>query len=426
MRARRASDRHPPSESLSAVTPESFLALTARNTHPAFLLSEEGAVVAANPSGSAVLGCKRGGQGCEVTLGDFVEDPEEAYHAHLRSWASAGLPTSRPIRLRAANGTKRRYRGEGLRVMSPGMEAHTLVLLHCVPLDPHLSAPGGAGSVPPAVASAPTPREPAGSESTPAEPSAPPPLETATTAATRTVGKMEAMGNLSAGIAHDFNNLLTVMKVEIELAIEHEDLPALVVDSLLSSHAAVVRAEALVDGLLAFSRHQLLQTSEADLRDLIERALPHVRSITEPNEPRLDAAAVPLPVLVDPEHLETVLLALVRNAVEASEAGGPIHIRTRKEVLGPDFVRDNDGATEGIFAVLKVEDRGTGITPDVAARMFEPFFTTKGRGYGRGLGLAQAFGIVKMLGGYMKVDTEVGSGSTFSVYLPLEEKTSGG
>jgi signal transduction histidine kinase len=389
--------------------------------------------VAANPSGSAVLGCTRSGQGCAVDLGDFVDDPDETYQAHLRSWASAGLPTSRPIRLRAANGTRRRYRGEGLRVMSPGSEAYPLVLLHCVPLDPHLPAPRGTGRAPPAAGSpgdepaedASAGSDPSGSESPPAEPRATTPLETVTAAPSRTVGKMEAMGNLSAGIAHDFNNLLTVMKVEIELAMEHEDLPALVVDSLLSSHAAVVRAEALVDGLLAFSRRQLLQTSEADLHDLIDQALPRVLSITGPDEPRLDTAPDPLPVQVDPEHLETVLLALVKNAVEASEAGRPIHIRTRKEVLGSDFVRDNDGATEGVFAVLEVEDRGTGITPDVEARMFEPFFTTKGRGYGRGLGLAQAFGIVKMLGGYMKVDSEVGSGSTFSVYLPLEEKGSG-
>ena len=354
--------------------------------------------MAANPSGSTVLGCERAGLARDLVLGDFVDDPEEIYHAHLRSWASAGVPTSRPIRLRAANGTLRRYRGEGLRVMNLGSEARPLVLLHCVPLDAHPPVPRGEDSAPP--------------------------RETTTASATRTVGKMEAMGNLSAGIAHDFNNLLTVIKVEIELAMEHEDLPAPVVDSLLSSHAAIVRAEALVDGLLAFSRHQLLQTSEGDLQDLIERALPAVLSIRGTGQLRLHPAPVPLPVQVNPEHLETVLLALVRNAAEASEVVRPIHIRTRKQVLGPEFVRANEGATEGAFAVLEVEDRGAGITPEVEARMFEPFFTTKGRGHGRGLGLARAFGIVKMLGGYMKVTTEVGSGSTFSVYLPLEEKAS--
>jgi two-component system cell cycle sensor histidine kinase/response regulator CckA len=230
---------------------------------------------------------------------------------------------------------------------------------------------------------------------------------------------MEAMGNLSAGIAHDFNNLLTVMKVEVELAMEHRDLPALVVDSLLSAHAAVVRAESLVRGLLAFSRRQLLQTSEIDLRTLLDRALPKVHAITGVTRPTVRRAGVPLPVLVDPEQVETVLLALVRNAVEASEPGAAISIRARMERLGPEFARENEGSTEGTFAVLEVEDRGTGITPEVEARMFEPFFTTKGRGYGRGLGLAQAFGIVKTLGGYLKVESTVGSGSTFTVYLPI-------
>ncbi|MDZ7781015.1 MAG: ATP-binding protein [Gemmatimonadota bacterium] len=374
------------------MTPESFLALTERNADPAFLLSSHGTVVAANPSGSSTLGCTAVSPDCGMDLGDFVDDSEGAFEAHLRSWVASGVPISRPIRLKDPDGRRRRYRGEGLRVTSPGPQVDPLVLLHCVPLD--------------ARAERRSTLAPQRSASEGKEP--------------RTVGKMEAMGNLAAGIAHDFNNLLTVMKVEVELAMEHDEVPAEIVDSLLSTHAAVLRAESLVDGLLAFSRHQLVRTSRTDLRRLVEGTIPRVHTITDPAEPVVDQADAPLPVQIDPEHMETVLLALVRNAVEATTAEPFVSIRTRREVLGPDFVRRNAGSSEGEFAVLEVADRGTGIPPEVAARMFEPFFTTKGRGYGRGLGLAQAFGIVKMLGGYVKVDTDLGVGSTFTVYLPLQ------
>ncbi|MEX2473294.1 MAG: ATP-binding protein [Gemmatimonadota bacterium] len=232
------------------------------------------------------------------------------------------------------------------------------------------------------------------------------------------------MGNLAAGIAHDFNNLLTVMKVEVELVLEDDNVPALAVDSLLSAHAAMLRAESLVDGLLAFSRRQLVHPAQTDLGALLERAIPRVRTILGDTELVVEPTTDPLPLLVDPEQMEIVLLALVRNAVEASSEGSHVTIRTRQETLDKAFVEENDGSREGTYAVLEVEDHGTGISPEVEARMFEPFFTTKGRGYGRGLGLAQAFGIVKMLEGYLQVLTTVGEGSRFIVYLPLHNGSS--
>lgn len=421
------------------MTPESFLALTARSVHPAFLLSEGGTVLAANLSGSAVLGCSGGCRENGLALADFVDDPPAAFKENLESWASAGLPTNRPIKIRGASGGGTRYRGEGLRVMSTGTETRPQVLLHCVPLDPatpcrdafggtgtasrenhrsegpacppgaslERSNGGGRGRRLPDAISAPhdAPHSPADAHSDRPKP----------------VGKMEAMGNLSAGIAHDFNNLLTVMKAEVELAMEQQDLPALVVDSLLAAHAAVVRTETLVRGLLAFSRRQLLQNSEIDLQVLVDQALPKMRAITGASGPIMRQAAVPLPVLVDSEHFEAVLLALVTNAVEASEPGADVIVRVFRARLGPEFVRENPGSAEGTFGVIEVADQGAGITPEVAARMFEPFFTTKGRGFGRGLGLAQAYGIVKTLGGYLRMESTPGSGSTFAVYLPIHD-----
>ena len=461
------------------MTPESFLALTARNPNPSFLLTKEGVVLAANDTGSAVLGCTSLCRGEGIELARYLEG---AAHAHgsrddafpdlMRAWASAGLPLSRPVRLRPADGRPVRCRAEGLAVTSPTADGLSRVLLHLVPVvegapisrrseshrgesgpstrsgpagsrpsdragrsesiavEPPPESDPGAAAAPPDVGVGPrdgspqpsaTPVAPASARrDEPPEPNASGDA-TAGAAPPKPVGKMEAMGNLAAGIAHDFNNLLTVMKVEVELILEDDNVPALAVDSLLSAHAAMLRAESLVEGLLAFSRRQLVLTTQTDLGTLLERAVPRVRTIVGDTELVVEPSTEPLPLLVDPEQMEIVLLALVRNAVEASGEGSRVTIRTRRETLDETFVEENEGSREGEYAVLEVEDHGTGITPDVQERMFEPFFTTKGRGYGRGLGLAQAFGIVKILEGYLKVLTSVGEGSRFIVYLPLHD-----
>ncbi len=410
------------------MTPESFLALTARNPNPSFLLTQEGVVLAANGSGSAVLGCTSLCRGEGIQLARYLEGTADASSAAafpelMRAWASAGLPLSRPVRFRPPDGRVVQCRAEGLAVTSPTAEGLPRVLLHLVPavgngaLSPHVDPRGQA--------SPPTTRL-GTSEATDPTAAAPqalaaPPATPAESPATKPVGKMEAMGNLAAGIAHDFNNLLTVMKVEVELVLEDDSVPALAVDSLLSAHAAMLRAESLVDGLLAFSRRQLVHTAQTDLGGLLEQAIPRARAILGDTELVVERTTEPLPLLVDAEQMEIVLLALVRNAMEASDDGSQIAIRTRRETLDDTFVEENEGSRQGEYAVLEVEDHGTGISPDVEERMFEPFFTTKGRGYGRGLGLAQAFGIVKMLGGYLKVVTSVGEGSRFIVYLPLHD-----
>lgn len=434
------------------MTPETFLALTAGNPHPSFLLTEQGVVLAANDSGSTVLGCTSLCRGQGVELGRYIEgspdgSSDAAFAELMRAWASAGVPLSRPVRFRPADGRPVRCRAEGLAVTSPNANGLPRVLLHLVPavgnapLSPRVDRPSeashpstGRGAFEASGPTAATLDAPIAPRDSTVEPTVPgdattDPIvsgdATAESTAPRHVGKMEAMGNLAAGIAHDFNNLLTVMKVEVELILEDDNVPALAVDSLLSAHAAMLRAESLVDGLLAFSRHQLVYAAQTDLGALLDRAVPRVRTILGDTELVVEPTTDPLPLLVDPEQMEIVLLALVRNAVEASSDGSHVTIRTRRETIDETFVKENEGSREGEYAVLEVEDHGTGIPPYVQERMFEPFFTTKGRGYGRGLGLAQAFGIVKMLEGYLKVLTTVGEGSRFIVYLPVHNGSSG-
>src|SRR5690606_27666416 len=142
----------------------------------------------------------------------------------------------------------------------------------------------------------------------------------------RVVGKMEAMGNLAAGIAHDFNNLLTVMKAEIELSQEHPGLPGVVVESLAATHDAIHQAEGLVNGLLAFSRRQLVRVVMLDLRTLVSEAVERIRPEIADRavDLVLEPADDPLLVEGDRPQMEVVLLALVRNAHDAVRGAGLI------------------------------------------------------------------------------------------------------
>jgi signal transduction histidine kinase len=436
-----------PTSSAPSLTPESFLLLTARSPYPSLLLSVDGRILASNASASRLVGRSPAGRSLqEIATGDPAE-LEEALH----TWSTAGVAVGRPLRITVAAGRDRLFRGEGLRVMTAGRDPVSRILLHCVPLDP---LPRRCGGRPPGTARnglAETPREdpPDAADQRPTRPAElQPPRERAPharaeqagreeraapsqvgspdpgeQAGPRVVGKMEAMGNLAAGIAHDFNNLLTVMKAEIELSQEHPGLPGLVLESLAATHDAIHQAEGLVAGLLAFSRRQLVRVVTLDLRalvaEVIERTRPEIagRGVDLALEPSPD----PLPVTGDRAQMEVVLTALVQNARDAVGGSGLIRVRTRREEVDADFVRRNPGSTEGTFAVLEVVDDGVGIAPEIRGRLFEPFFTTKGRGAGRGLGLAQAFGIVKALSGYLRVESVVGGGATFTVYLPLAD-----
>ena len=234
--------------------------------------------------------------------------------------------------------------------------------------------------------------------------------------------RMEAIGQLAGGIAHDFNNLIFVIWSCVEAASSQLGRAALdggraAAADLLDIRKAADRASVLTRQLQAVSRQQPLQISAVDLSALLENLRPLLRRLI-PASMGLDircAPAIPS-VLTDPAQIERVIINLVTNARDAMPAGGTVVVSTDAESLV-------DGAVgrPGRYAVLSVQDTGTGMDAATARRVFEPFFTTKAEGRGTGLGLSTAYGIVEQAGGHMRVESAPGTGSTFFVYLPVTE-----
>jgi two-component system cell cycle sensor histidine kinase/response regulator CckA len=231
--------------------------------------------------------------------------------------------------------------------------------------------------------------------------------------------RMEAMGRLAGGIAHDFNNLLTVIVGFTQMALDRvQGQPDLAAD-LEQVVNAGQRASLLTRQLLAFSRKQVIEPKAVNLNAVVvdlDRMLRRV--IGEDVELRTVLAASLGEVRVDPGQIEQVIVNLVINARDAMPHGGSLTIETA-EAVSPPETDALPGMPPGRFVRLRVRDTGSGIPPDVVGRIFEPFFTTKLPGKGTGLGLSTVYGIVTQSGGYMVVDSVVGQGTTFTIYLPV-------
>jgi len=231
--------------------------------------------------------------------------------------------------------------------------------------------------------------------------------------------KMEAVGRLAGGVAHDFNNILTVIRSETELLLlDHPDPP--LSDDLEVIRAAADRAAVLVHQLLAFSREQILRPRLVDLGEVVRDMAPLVeRASGERVVVEYALSESVGGIMIDPDQLHQVILNLVLNASDAMPHGGTLTLATGEETLDEARVSSLPGLTAGRYALLRVSDTGTGMTPDTTAKIFDPFFTTKPRGRGTGLGLATAYGFMKQSGGGIHVDTEPDRGSTFHLRFPL-------
>jgi len=233
----------------------------------------------------------------------------------------------------------------------------------------------------------------------------------------RQAQKMDAIGRLAGGVAHDFNNLLTVINGYSEMlkASVEAGSPAHQIAGQI--HSAGDRAAALTRKLLAFGRKQLVRHRPLDLNAMVagmRQLLTHM--VGEDVEADFSLAAGALPIKADPAQVEQVLLNLVVNARDAMPEGGRLTIAT-SEPTGADAA-PVAGVPAPPHVVLEVRDTGVGMSEAVRSRLFEPFFTTKGVGQGTGLGLATVYGIVKQSGGHIDVQTAVGQGTTFRIYLP--------
>jgi two-component system, cell cycle sensor histidine kinase and response regulator CckA len=228
--------------------------------------------------------------------------------------------------------------------------------------------------------------------------------------------KMDAVGRLAGGVAHDFNNLLVVISGYTDLLLARmEDEGSLA--QLREIRQAAGRASELVAQLLAFGRRAPSLTELVDLQALIRGIEPMLHRLVDQDSSLLIEIAEGLPrVRADAGQLEQVLVNLVLNARDAMPHGGEVRLLARSVQL-EDARAAELGLCAGEWVLLAVADNGSGMKNEVRARIFEPFFTTKQRGKGTGLGLATAFGIIEQAGGTIAVETELGRGSTFSVYL---------
>lgn len=234
--------------------------------------------------------------------------------------------------------------------------------------------------------------------------------------------KMEAIGLLAGGIAHDFNNILTAIK----------GYSALVANALIPQDPsredmreimnAADRASALTRQLLAFGRRQVLVPKVLDLNKTISDMMNMLRRIMGENVPlSVKLFPSPCPAKVDPGQLEQVVVNLVVNARDAIANGGEIKLGTDILVPPDKLFSARPDLPRGKYVCIKVIDTGCGMSEETKRRIFEPFFTTKAAGKGTGLGLPTVFGIVKQSGGEIQVESELGKGTSFFIYLPLAE-----
>ncbi|AKZ64693.1 histidine kinase [Herbaspirillum hiltneri N3] len=229
--------------------------------------------------------------------------------------------------------------------------------------------------------------------------------------------KMEALGQLTGGVAHDFNNLLAVASSGLQLlTVQFPELENS--RSMESIRRALSRGAILTQQLLSFARQQPLQPETHEVNTLIADFESVLRRAGN-SSIQFDIRKHPTPVMVrlDATRFETSLLNLVVNATQAMPGGGKVTIATDKLTL-----RDKAVGTlpSGVYAKISVTDNGSGMTPEVQARVFEPFFTTKEAGQGTGLGLSQVYGFITQSGGEVTLSSEVGVGTCFTIYIPVD------
>ncbi|HPR21971.1 MAG TPA: transporter substrate-binding domain-containing protein [Candidatus Sabulitectum sp.] len=234
--------------------------------------------------------------------------------------------------------------------------------------------------------------------------------------------KMEALGNLAGGIAHDFNNILQVIVGYAQLLLEKNGFPPEERRSLEHIAGAGRRASTLIGQLMAFGRHMEFRKVPVDLNrevsnavEVLGQTIPKMIRITTDLERDLP------PVLADPVHIEQVIFNLAGNAVDAMPEGGELEVRTWGVEISETECGETGTILTGRYAVLMVSDTGSGIPPEVRKSMYDPFYTTKEPGKGTGLGLASVYGIVRSLGGCIRCESAEGSGTVFTILLPVAE-----
>lgn len=236
--------------------------------------------------------------------------------------------------------------------------------------------------------------------------------------------KMEAVGQMAAGVAHDFNNLLTVVQGYTQLLLAMQTPGSMGREALEKIISATQRAAHLTGQLLTFSRKRVAEPRAVDLNKVVTNVTGMLRPLLGENI-RFNirvAAAVPA-IMADAAMIEQVIVNLAVNARDAMPKGGDLVLSTFVTDIDESYVKLNRQASAGKFVCLQVSDAGMGMDTGTLERIFEPFFTTKGVGKGAGLGLATVYGIVKQHRGWIEVNSQIGVGTTFKVFLPAVHST---
>lgn len=236
--------------------------------------------------------------------------------------------------------------------------------------------------------------------------------------------KLESVGRLAGGVAHDFNNMLGVILGHAELGLLHIDPGHRVYSDLMAISKTAERSAELTRQLLAFARKQTIAPKVLNLNDVVPGMLKMLqRLIGEDVSLAWHPGANIWQIKIDSSQLDQILANLLVNARDAIEDVGRIIIETSNSVIDESFCADHSDIVPGEYVRLSVSDTGHGMDKETLANIFEPFFTTKELGKGTGLGLATVYGAVKQNGSYIYVNSEQGTGTTFSIYLPRCEGT---
>ncbi len=236
--------------------------------------------------------------------------------------------------------------------------------------------------------------------------------------------RMESLGTLAGGIAHDLNNVLTPIIASAQLLLQAKLNDEKRQRLLMTVETSAKRGAALVKQVLSFARGVEGKRTILQVRHLISE----IKNIAKETFPKAIEFYMAIPqdlwaVCADATQLHQVFMNLCVNARDAMPHGGTLSISAENQFIDQNYVRMNLDAKVGPYIVITVADTGTGIPAEIVDRIFEPFFTTKEQGMGTGLGLSTVIGIIKSHGGFVNVDSEVGRGTEFKLYLPAVEGT---
>ncbi|MCA9022480.1 MAG: hypothetical protein KDA74_20165, partial [Planctomycetaceae bacterium] len=231
--------------------------------------------------------------------------------------------------------------------------------------------------------------------------------------------KIESIGRLAGGIAHDFNNMLNIIQGHVGLALLETDKNHPLYSHLIEIRDATERSTALTQQLLSFTTRQATEPRFININQNIEEMLRILKRLIGVDiEFAWEPESAGCTVKMAPSQLNQILANLCLNASDAITGIGKITLKTLNLELDQDYCSSHPGTLPGKFVVLSVTDTGAGMDKDTQARIFKPFFTTKPPGKGTGIGLSTVSGIVQQNQGFLQVESQPGSGTTFKIFLP--------